>query len=113
MLRIAGILHRSGHAQSHVSAKRRSRTQQPFIDPLEVRALLATFQPLGPDTNATAVSADGSTVVGTLDVAYGGPFYRTQSGGVVLLDNSSGNPLGVLSKPTSVSQDGSVIRWRQ
>ncbi len=109
MLRIAGILNPIGHVRAQVSAKRRSRPQQPFIDRLEVRALLASFQGLGPDTTATAVSGEGSVVVGTLDVAYGGPFYWTQSDGVVLLHNSSGNPLGVLSKPTGVSQDGSVI----
>ena len=109
MLRIAGILNPIGHVRAKVSSKRRTRAQQPFIDRLEVRALLATFQALGPDTTATAVSANGSVVVGTLDVVYGGPFYWRGSGGVVLLHNSAGNPLGVLSKPTGVSQDGSVI----
>ena len=38
-----------------------------------------------------------------------GPLLLAGSGGVVLLHNSAGNPLGVLSKPTGVSQDGSVI----
>jgi uncharacterized membrane protein len=109
MLRIAGILNPAGNARAQVSGECRSRAQRPFIDRLEMRALLASFQAFGPDTTANAVSADGSVVVGAQDQVYGGPFYWDQNDGVVLLHNSSGNTLGVLSKPTGVSQDGSVI----
>ena len=74
------------------------------MNPLEVRALLSSFQRLGASTNATAVSADGSVVVGN---ASQGPMYWTQSNGVVYLHDSSGNiyPGGA----TSVSGNGSVI----
>ncbi len=75
-----------------------------------MRALLATFQPLGANTTANAVSADGSVVVGDLNQASGGPFYWSQkSDGPVLLHNSSGNTLGISSEATGVSGDGSVI----
>ena len=59
------------------------------MSPLEVRALLASFQGLGANTTAAAVSADGSVVVG--NVKNQGPFYWTQGSGVVLLRDSSGN----------------------
>ena len=64
MLRILGILKPFGHARGRAAGKRRSRVQQPCVSPLEARALLASFQGLGANTNAAAVSADGSVVVG-------------------------------------------------
>ncbi len=83
------------------------RAQQPCVNRLEVRALLAYFQGLGANTTATDVSANGSVVVG--NVTNQGPFYWTQGNGFVLLRDSSGNILGDLYKATSVSGDGSVI----
>ncbi len=107
MLRIVGIANLFDHARARVSGKRRSRAEQPCVNRLEVRALLATFQGLGADTTATDVSANGSVVVG--NVIDQGPFYWTQGNPVVLLRDSSGNILGDLYEATSVSGDGSVI----
>ena len=107
MINLLGSVSRfSGHARVSVR-KRRSRAQQPCVNRLEVRALLAYFQGLGANTTATDVSANGSVVVG--NVTNQGPFYWTQGNGVVLLRDSSGNILGDLYKATSVSGDGSVI----
>ena len=107
MLRILGILKPFGHARRRAAGKRRSRAQQPCVSPLEARALLASFQGLGANTNATAVSADGSVVVGNVNHGAGGPFYWTQSNGVVFLRDSSGNIYPGIA--TGVSGNGSVI----
>ena len=75
-----------GHARVPAVRKRRSRVQQPCVMSLEVRALMASFQGLGAGTSATAVSADGSVVVGNVFTGNQrplGPFYWTQSSGVV------------------------------
>jgi len=94
------------HARHSASVKRRSCAQRPCVDALEVRALLATFYPLGTDTSAVAVSADGSTVVGNVTGIAPGPFCWTKSAGVSLLRNSSGNSPGVAN---AISGNGSVI----
>jgi uncharacterized membrane protein len=44
-----------------------------------------------------------------MNQAIGGPFYWTQGGSVVLLRDSSGNPLGDSSEATGVSGNGPVI----
>jgi uncharacterized membrane protein len=104
MLHILGILKPFGYARRGAAGKWRSRAQQPCVSPLEVRALMAaTFQGLGAGTDAAAVSADGSVVVGNA----GGPFHWTQDNGVVSLLDSSGNIYDGIA--TAVSGNGSVI----
>ncbi len=106
MRRILDILKPFGDARGRAAGKRRSRAQQPCVKPLEVRALMAaSFQGLGANTDATAVSADGSVVVGN---AIQGPFYWTQSNGVDFLRDSSGN-IYRTGLATGVSGNGSVI----
>ncbi len=104
---ILGILKPFGSARGRASGKRRSRVQQPCVKPLEVRALMAaSFQGLGANTNAAAVSADGSVVVGWVEIGKG-PIYWTQKTGPVFLRDSSGNIYPGVA--TSVSGNGSVI----
>jgi uncharacterized membrane protein len=95
------------HARVPNVRKRRNREQRPCVMPLEARTLMASFQGLGTSTNATAVSADGTVVVGHVNGTVGGPFYWTQSAGRVLLRDSSGNIYQ--GQATSVSGDGSFI----
>ena len=104
MFQILGVLKPFGYARRRAAGKRRSRVQQPCVSPLEARALLASFQGIGASTNAAAVSADGSVVVGN---AIQGPMYWTQSNGVVYLRDSSGNIYPGVA--TGVSGNGSVI----
>ena len=104
MLRILSVLKPFGHARRRAAGNRRSRGQQPCVNPLEARVLLSFFQGLGAGTNAAAVSADGSVVVGN---AIQGPMYWTRSNGVVYLRDSSGNIYP--GSATSVSGNGSVI----
>ena len=68
------------------------------------RTLMSSFQGLGSGTNATAVSADASVVVGN---AIQGPIYWTQSTGPVFLHDSSGNIYPGVAN--GVSGNGSVI----
>ncbi|MGO9923107.1 MAG: Ig-like domain repeat protein [Isosphaeraceae bacterium] len=107
MLRILSNLRPFGYARRRAAGKRRSRVQQPCVKRLEVRALMASFQPLGAYTSAAAVSADGSTVVGNSLLGAGGPIYWTQRTGVVFLRDSSGNIYPGVA--TGVSGNGSVI----
>ena len=72
MLRILGVLNPCGTRRGNAAIKRRSRVHQPCVNPLEVRALLASFQGLGANTTATDVSANGSVVVGNVNAQ--GPF---------------------------------------
>ncbi len=92
-----------------------TRFKLPSLEPLEERALLASsFYGLGADTGATAVSADGTVVVGGTQA--GGitagetAFYWTQANGLVYLLNSSGNH--VYGIANAVSGNGSVIVGR-
>jgi len=107
MLRILRIPSQFGNAAGRAAGKRRSRVQQPCLTPLEARTLLSSFQGIGANTNATAVSADGSVVVGS--VIHGGPIYWTQSSGPVFLYDSSGSIYPPGGVATSVSGNGSVI----
>src|SRR5262245_30847690 len=106
MLGILGLLNTFGHARDRAAGKRRSRAQQPCVNRLEVRALMASFQGLGANTVPTAVSADGSVVVGTENGA-GLAFYWTQSNGMSFLLDSSGNRIPGVAN--GVSGNGSVI----
>jgi probable HAF family extracellular repeat protein len=98
-----------GHDRLPAVRKGRNRAQQPWVVPLEVRALLASFQGLGAGTDAAAVSADGSAVVGNVSTgSQPGPFYWTpQSDGPVFLRDSSGDIYPGIA--AAVSGGGSVI----
>jgi uncharacterized membrane protein len=106
MFQILDILKPFGCARGRTAGKRRSRGQQPCVSPLEARTLLSFFQGLGLNNDAAAVSADGSVVVGNT-AGLGGPFFWTQSQGVVHLRDSSGNIYPGLAN--AVSGNGSVI----
>jgi uncharacterized membrane protein len=87
----------------------------PSLEPLEERALLtSSFEGLGANTGATAVSADGTVVVGGTQA--GGitagetAFYWTQGNGLVYLLNSSGNRVSGIAN--AVSGNGSIIVGR-
>jgi probable HAF family extracellular repeat protein len=61
-------------------------------------------------SQATAVSADGSTVVGTGRSAFGDEAFRwTLAGGMVGLGTLPGGSVGSGSRATAVSSDGSVV----
>src|SRR5438309_1258948 len=109
MLGIFRILNPFGSARGRAASKRRSRAQQPCVSRLEARALLASFQGLGAGTDAAAVSADGSVIVGNLSTGVHplyGPFYWTQESGLIFLRDSSGNIFEGIA--ASVSENGSV-----
>ena len=99
----------SSHARIPAARKRRSRTQRPFLEPLEDRAMMASFQGFAENRagQAMAVSADGNVVVGEFNNM---PYEWTQtSNGVqaTRLSNSSGVSFGGYA--SAVSADGSVI----
>lgn len=59
------------------------------------------FIPLGSETTVTAVSADGSTVCGSIS---GSPFYWTAAGGITMLPTT-----GSGGEASALSSDGTVI----
>ena len=107
----------SNHARTHTVPKRRRRVRlQPFLELLEGRALMASFQGLAPiagyppytSTSATAISSNGSVVVGISAFAT-----RWDSNGVASnLTDANGQPISQ-GVPTSVSSDGSKIAGQQ
>ena len=111
MLTILDILNPFGSARGRAVANRRCRARRPCVDRLEVRNLMASFQGIGANTGATAVSADGTVVVGGTD--FGGitagqtAFYWTQASGLVYLRNSLGHDVSGVAN--AVSGNGSII----
>ncbi len=111
MLTTLDILNPFGSARGRAPANRRGRARRPCVDRLEVRTLMASFQGIGANTGATAVSADGTVVVGGTD--FGGitvgqtAFYWTQASGLVYLLNSLGHDVSGVAN--AVSGNGSII----
>lgn len=105
MLRIPGNVNPVfGHARRPAARRRRQVRLRPSMDVLEARSLMASFQGLGTtNLNADGVSADGSTVIGNSTSV--GPFYWTQTSGVVPLFTNITGPLSA----NGVSGNGSII----
>ncbi len=108
MLRTLRILKSFAGSCGRAARPPRSRALHLDMVRLESRVLMASFQGLGAGSSASAVSANGSVVVGNVvNQAYGGPFFWTHSNGVVFLHDSSGNVIPGVAK--AVSGNGSII----